>query len=130
MAEALLPPITMLPKLNRLKKKKDFEAVFKKGKSFKNSFLVLKITPNKLEISRFGLIVSQKVSKKAVIRNKVRRRLSEIIRKKMKETCLPAGRVKNGQDMVLIALPGLENKSFLETEEILTDILDKARLTI
>lgn len=111
----------MLPKPNRLKKKKDFEAVFKKGKSFKNSFLVLKIAPNKLEISRFGLIVSQKVSKKAVVRNKIRRRLSEIIRKKMEE-------IKNGQDMALIVLPGLENKSFLETEEIIINFFKKIKI--
>ena len=57
----------MLQKINRLKKKNDFEAVFKKGKSFKNSFLVLKTAPNKLEESRFGLVVSQKYQRKPLL---------------------------------------------------------------
>ena len=108
----------MLQKENRLKKKNDFEAVFKKGKSFKNSFLVLKTAPNKLEESRFGLVVSQKISKKAVVRNKVRRRMSEAIKTMIKD-------IKKGVDVVLIALPGIESKSFLEIKEILASVIKK-----
>jgi len=111
----------MLNKTNRLKKKKDFETVFKKGKSFKNSFLIIRIASNKLQFSRFGLVVSQKVSKKAVVRNKVRRRMSEIIRKRIKE-------IKVGLDVVLIALSGLEKKSFLETEEAITSLFKKIKI--
>ena len=108
----------MLQKINRLKKKNDFEAVFKKGKSLKTNFLVLKTAPNKLEESRFGLVVSQKISKKAVIRNKVRRRMSEAIKIIMKD-------IKKGRDIVLIALPGIESKSFLEIKEILASVIKK-----
>ena len=108
----------MLQKANRLKKKNDFEAVFKKGRSFKNSFLVLKTAPNKLKETRFGLVVSQKISKKAVVRNKVRRRLSEAIR-------MEINGIKKGRDMVLIALPGIENKSLLEIKEILASVIKK-----
>ena len=72
----------MLPKKNRLKNKKDFERVFKQGKGFKEDFLFFKITKNNLKENRFGFIVSLKVSKKAVLRNKVKRRLREIIKKR------------------------------------------------
>lgn len=108
----------MLDKVNRLKKKNDFEEVFKKGKSFKSSFLILKAAPNKLKESRFGLVVSQKVSKKAVVRNKVRRRLSESIKSMVKD-------IKEGKDIVLIALPGIKDKSLSEIREILESVIKK-----
>ena len=111
----------MLPKANRLRKKKDFEELFKKGKSFKNNFLTLKIAQNNLKESRFGFIVSQKVSKKAVLRNKIKRRLRDIIKRNIKD-------IKNGMDVVIIVLTGLEKKSFLEIKEILNILLKKAGL--
>ena len=67
-------------KKNRLKKKRDFEDVFKKGKAVKGSFLFIKYRKNKLGVPRFGFVVSAKVAKKAVERNKIRRILSEAVR--------------------------------------------------
>ena len=55
----------MLSIKNRLKKKKDFAQVFKKGKNFKDDALSLKFAKNNLAASRFAFIVSLKVSKKA-----------------------------------------------------------------
>mgnify|MGYP001614594031 CR=1 FL=1 len=111
----------MLPKANRLRKKKDFEELFKKGKSFKNDFCILKIARNNLKESRFGFVVSQKVSKKAVLRNKIKRRLRNIIEKNIKD-------IKKGMDVAIIVLTGLERKSFLEIKEILSIFLKKAGL--
>ena len=48
-------------------------------------------------------MVSQKVSKKATIRNKIKRRLTEAIKTETKN-------IKIGTDLVLIALPGIEKK--------------------
>lgn len=109
----------MLPKQNRLKKRKDFEKVFKQGRGFKEDFLFLKVIENNLEVSRFGFLVSQKVSKKAVVRNKIKRRLRELLKTKLPE-------IKKGIDGVLIALPGLEDRDFWELEKILTKLLEKA----
>ncbi len=69
-----------LNKKNRLKKKRDFENVFKKGRAVNGSFLFIKYRKNGLDTSRFGFIVSVKVSKKAVERNRIRRILSEAVR--------------------------------------------------
>jgi len=112
----------VLPKENRLKAKKDFEKVFKKGKGIKESLLFLKVSENGLEISRFGFIVSQKISKKAVLRNKIKRRLRELIKKRIKK-------LKKGTDYVFVVLPGLEKKGLKDTEEILEKLLEKAKLT-
>jgi ribonuclease P protein component len=109
----------MLPKENRLRKKNDFENVLRRGGGLKQDFLVLKLKENKLKDTRFGFIVSQKVSKKAVIRNRVKRRLREIIKLKMEE-------IKKGIDVVLIALPGAEKKDFSETKKEMEDLLKKS----
>ncbi|MDO8486389.1 MAG: ribonuclease P protein component [Candidatus Staskawiczbacteria bacterium] len=111
----------MLSKINRLIKKKDFEKLFKKGTSFKHSFLILKITQNNLKESRFGFIISKKVSKKATLRNKIKRRIRDTVRQNIKD-------IKKGVDAVLIVLPGLEKKNFLETKEILNTLLKKSNL--
>ena len=62
-----------------LKKDSDFRKVYKHGKSFANRYLVMYILNNKSENSRIGISVSKKVGK-AIIRNKVRRRIKEAYR--------------------------------------------------
>jgi len=111
----------MLPKINKLKKERDFGELFKKGRSFKNNFLILKIIQNNSQENHFGFIISKKVSKKAVLRNKIKRRLASIVRQNIKD-------IKKGVNVALIALPGLEKKNFLETKEILNGLLKKASL--
>lgn len=111
----------MLPKVNRLKKKKDFEKVLKKGQGFKENFLVLKITKNNLKLSRFGFIVSTRFSKKAVVRNKIKRRLREIIRAKL-------AKIKKGRDGVIIIMPGFQIDNFWELEAIISNLLKKAKI--
>jgi len=111
----------MLIKRNRLCKKKDFERVFKKGKGLKEDFLILKMAKNNLSQSRFGFIVGTKISKKAVLRNKLKRRLRELVRGKIEK-------IKKGFDIVFITQPGLENRDFWELEEILNKIFNRAKL--
>ena len=111
----------MLARENRLQKKKDFERVFKQGKGVRAGFLFLKVIKNNLESSRFGFIVSQKISKKAVIRNKIKRRLRAIIREKIPE-------LKKGLDVAIIVQPGIEKESFQSLEENIAKIFFKASI--
>jgi ribonuclease P protein component len=111
----------MLPKINRIRKKKDFEVIFKNSKSFKNSLIIFRIKENNLGQNRFGFVVSQKVSKNATKRNKVKRRLSELIASELEK-------IKPNIDLVLIALPGIEKKEFSEIKEIVNASLVKAKL--
>lgn len=111
----------MLPKINRIKKKKDFETIFRNSKSFKNNLFIFKIIKNNLGFNRFGFVVSQKVSKKATIRNKIRRRLAEILKAEARNT-------KIGTDMVFIVLPGIEKKEFFEIKEAVNNALIKSGL--
>jgi len=111
----------MLPKENRLKKNKDFEKVFKEGKGFKEDLLVLKKVKNNLKSSRFGFVVSKTFFKKASLRNKIKRRLRELVRIKLNE-------IKKGIDVVIIAKPGLETKDFQEIKEIVNKLFKKAKI--
>lgn len=111
----------MLPKTNRLTKKKDLERVFRKGEGVKEGLLILKTVKNNLDNSRFGFVVSRKVSKKANLRNKIKRRLRDLVKGKLKK-------IKEGRDALLIALPGLERKGFKEIEETINKLFKKAKI--
>ena len=109
----------MLPAANQLKKKKDFEKVFKKGKGYKEGFLYLKTADNNLQASRFGFVTSKKFSPKAVIRNKTKRWLRESAKVNLLN-------IKNGIDIVVVVMPGFKADSFLELETTLRSLFKKA----
>ena len=78
-----------------LKKNSDFRRLYAKGKSAATPYLVVYCRKNRLDRSRAGYTVSTKLGH-AVVRNRVRRRLREIVR-------LNAASVKPGYDLVLVA---------------------------
>jgi len=107
----------MLPKENRLKKKKDFETIFKSGKLIKGKDILVKYLYNKEEDSKIGFIVSKKVSKKATERNKIKRRFREIIRANKEK-------IKKGLGIIIIALPSSKKLSFKEIDSEIKNILE------
>jgi ribonuclease P protein component len=62
-----------------LTRKAQFESVYEKGRSWADKSLVIRVLPNGLDLSRYGFTVSRRVGK-AVVRNRVKRRLREILR--------------------------------------------------
>lgn len=111
----------MPPKQPSLSKKKDFENVFKRGRSFYAKFLGVKAVVNQLESNRFGIIVSAKVSKKAVERNKLKRRLRTAAREFNH-------RLKTGFDLALVVLPGAVKADYQTLAGELEKILAKLKL--
>ena len=63
----------------RLRRRKDFDAVFQEGQVLANQLLVLRSVPNELPHNRYGFVTSKRLGK-AVVRNRVRRRLWEAVR--------------------------------------------------
>lgn len=108
----------MLKKANRIRKDKEFDRAFKLGQSFYSNFLGVKIVDNDLPVSRLGVMVSNKVSKKAPTRNLIKRRIREIFRKNL------VGWHK-GKDVVAIASPAIIQKSYREIEEFIKNVIKK-----
>lgn len=72
-----------LPQVNRLKHHRDFGLVYAQGKTYPGDHLVLKVlsrSPIAFIPPRFGISVSKKVSKKAVVRNRIKRQLRSLLR--------------------------------------------------
>jgi len=113
----------MLPKQNRLKKKKDCDSVIKQGRHNADRFLVLKFKSNSLEQSRIGFVVSKKISKKAVERNRIKRRLREIVKKEISE-------LKNGIDLVFLVKKNIITAEFSEIEYSVKSLLKKSGLYV
>jgi len=111
----------MLASVFRLKKKKDFERVLNLGYTSSGEFFILKQVPNELSSTRFGLIVSTKVSAKATDRNKLRRQVNEIIR-------LNLEKIKIGFDVVIIFKRPAQGKEYLGLEKELISLFIKNKL--
>lgn len=111
----------MLPKKNRLSEERDFEELKKAGKIAPGRFFGLLKKENGIGVTRFGFIVSTKVSKKAVERNRVKRLLRASCRNLLKE-------VKEGFDFLLLAKKNLSQASQEQVQEDLKTILEKENL--
>ncbi len=106
----------MLSKASRLKKKKDFEAVFKRGKKIKGNLILLKLLPNNTEKNRFGIVIGKKVVKKAVVRNKIKRQVRAILRE-----INPKIKIKSDFVVVFLNMP----RDFMSIKEEIEKIFEK-----
>jgi ribonuclease P protein component len=72
----------MLPKYNRLQKEREFQRVFKNSRSFSMRNLSIRTAKNTTREGkiRFGFVISNKIDKRAVRRNALKRQLREIAR--------------------------------------------------
>lgn len=87
-----------------LKKNKDFQKVYKYGKSYANKYLVMYVLENELENNRIGVSVSKKVGNSVV-----RHRLARLIRESFR---LNGDRFQNGLDIVVIARNTAKGKNY------------------
>ncbi len=104
----------------RLHKPEQFALVYNDGSTQKDHYLVLKSRPNQLEYSRFGISVSKRVGT-AVVRNRVKRRLREILR---------LTRLIPGWDIILIARSPAAEADYKQLEKSACNVLSKARLIV
>ncbi len=70
----------MLAKDIKLSRKDNIREIIETGTEIRSSYFVIKISPSDSDHTKFAVVVSSKISKKAVERNKLRRRIYEIIR--------------------------------------------------
>ncbi|MGA1862164.1 ribonuclease P protein component [Deferribacter thermophilus] len=100
----------------RLRKQREFENVFENGRWVNGKYVDICFA---LDQSRkVGFIVSKKISKKAVIRNKVKRRLREIFR--LNKYDLP-----DTVNLIIVAKKGVEKVSFSDLEDEVRKLFKK-----
>jgi len=101
-----------------LTKPEQYALVYNKGSSWISSLVVMKVLSNGLSLSRYGFSVSRRVGK-AVVRNRVKRLLREILR----QTPL-----QPGWDIIFIARPVVATADYATLEKSVNDLLSRARL--
>ncbi|HPY08754.1 MAG: ribonuclease P protein component [Patescibacteria group bacterium] len=111
----------MLKKENRISLNKDFDRTFRSGKSFIGKNLKIKVVDNNLEKTRLGIIISAKVSKKAVVRNKYKRLIREIIKKEL-------ANISPNKDLVIVVFKEILDKNSQEIEKELLSGLKKLKV--
>ncbi|MBI2410605.1 MAG: ribonuclease P protein component [Candidatus Kerfeldbacteria bacterium] len=113
----------MLPALFRLRKKKDFDGVYHSAasKTLHTALFRIKTAPNTLNHPRFGIVVPNKLIKKAVERNKKRRQIRAVL-----GSLLPDMQA-HGYDIILLGQPRLCHAEFLDIKNDLVAALTKIR---
>jgi len=111
----------MLKKNNRIRRNKEFDRAFKTGQSFYSKVFSLKAADNDLEVSRLGILISTKVSKKAVVRNLLKRQIRAVIQGEIPQ-------LKTGKDLVIVVFSQILDKNFKEIKEFLELGLKRLKL--
>ena len=96
-----------MKKVNILKNSRDFDRIIKNNKPYKYKDYVIFIERETGKIYKFGLSVGKKVGN-AVNRNKIKRRLKDIIDKKD---------YQNGFNCIIIVGKGINERKFNEMQE-------------
>ena len=116
----LLDGVGFLRKSFRVKKEKDFNAIFKEGESVANRRFVIYRLANSQEHFRVGLSVSKKLGN-AVMRNQIKRRIRHILIDHRNE-------LVDNIDFIVIARKGVENLEYAELEKNLLHVLRLAKI--
>lgn len=93
---------------------------YQKGKTIRTSVLSLVYAPNSHHIQRFGVVVSKKVLKSAVGRNRIRRRIYEAIRLELPEFTTP-------QDCLFVVFNrSVKDMPFSELRYLIHELLERS----
>ncbi len=111
------------PKKIRICRSKDFKIIFENGTRLYFDNLLLYIYSQKSEVTRLGIIVSRKIHKSAVIRNKFKRRIREIFRKNRSN-------IKPGYDILVLGTNRCVEENFEVLKQKFLEVLKKENLWI
>ncbi|MBI2798421.1 ribonuclease P protein component [Candidatus Saccharibacteria bacterium] len=85
----------MLKRAFRLRRANDLNKVYKFGKKSSAPNLYIKARHTNLPVSRLAVVVTKKVSKKATLRNRMKRQMSEVVRTNWQQ-------IKPGFDIIVM----------------------------
>ena len=114
----------MLPFKNRLRKRNDFNRVYKRGRAVFSQNLTLRYIKNNFAQTRIGILVNKSFSRKAVQRNKMKRIIREAVREYLTS-------IEPNFDIVISCVPRekIRGKTdFSEMKNQVKEILKKSNL--
>lgn len=103
----------------RLRRKRDFQSLREQGVSRSHPLLVLRTFPNGLAHSRFGFAIGRKVSNSAVVRNRLKRRLRDLVRR---------APTNPGWDMLIIPRTTATTVEFNALQQALANVMERAHV--
>ncbi len=98
----------------------EFKKVYSLGNNYWNRNLILYVRKNEINFTRIGYSITKKIGN-AVVRNKIRRRMKEIIR-------LNYNDLLEGYDLVLIPKRNVVDITYEELENAILHILQISKL--
>jgi ribonuclease P protein component len=104
----------------RLRRWEDFRRLRATGRVWPHPFFLLSVAPNGLSYNRYGFVTSKQLGN-AVVRNTIRRRLREIIRRA--HPCLVSG-----YDMALIVRAPVVGQPYAVVDRAVVALLQQAGL--
>jgi ribonuclease P protein component len=107
--------------VERLKKRRDFLAAAKGDKTARRAFVLETLRREDAGPPRFGFTVSKRTAKKAVERNRIRRRLKEAIR-------LAEDQARPGHDYVVVGRQAALKEPFAALRSSLSEALRQTKL--
>ena len=112
----------MLPNQNRLRRREDFAKVYAKGDRYRGTYLSLRILFDSNDpFIRIGIVVSKKVSKLAVSRNRFKRQLRAIFRQLLSQ-------LKSGLQIVVTVIATQSKPTYQQLWDDLRNLLAKAKV--
>ena len=107
--------------INRVKDKKEFVSVVRKGKTLKETPYIVHFIKNELSVCRVGLSVSKRIGN-AVMRNRIKRQTRAMCDSLIEYS-------SHTFDVVIVIKQEFINNSFDDNKKILNNLLSKIGIT-
>ena len=111
----------MLPQSHRLPLRTELRQVKKEGQLFQGRLFGLLLSPSPKDQTRFAFIISTKVHKKAVKRNRAKRLLTSVLKELLPQ-------IKPGFNGVFLAKKTLIEADFKEIKKEMVLLLEKTKI--
>lgn len=106
------------PPEKRIRRSSDYARVFALGRVWWHPLVSVRVLQNQLGRTRIGFTASKRLGK-AVVRNLIRRRFREVVRRLA---------FRSGVDIVISGRPPVAQSSYQEIEEALLSVFRRARV--
>ena len=112
-----------MAKVNTLRRRREFDRLFESGKRYYDKLLVtvVRLRPES-DQARVAFIVGRKVDKRAVVRNRIKRRLREAWRREVPQPSV-------GADIAFVASSASVQASYWDLAEVMKAHLVEAALS-